>query len=273
MTEKKDRPVANLTASENEPDLDEATPENQAVANVVSIPRPQGLLDLPPEIRLMIFRHLVAFPHVLDLGYWSLWPLPSVDILRTCRVIYEEAFHVLYAENRFSNCFMTLHYSLPRFPQVLNTIRNLYVSIDMEWKWAEVEDFLELMHHFGNENPSVIRGTLTIDFDLNDPSVRPLEWFIRALGRFTNFRIIELHFYICGMRDRIFDVLEYLELALEPMLGRSEYPSREGKGLRFHPVNHQNRSRVSNDGDWAGSLEGIRLKWNEDFTDEIPEEV
>lgn len=49
-------------------------------------------------------------------------------------------------------------------------------------------------------SPSIARSTLTIEFFLygptalilKDPSLR-LKWFVRALGRFTNFRTVELH--------------------------------------------------------------------------------
>lgn len=61
MTEPSDQPIANLTALEKEDNVDEATPENQAVANVTR--DSPGLLDLPLEIRLTIFRHLLVFHH------------------------------------------------------------------------------------------------------------------------------------------------------------------------------------------------------------------
>lgn len=64
--------------------------------------------------------------------------------------------------------------------------------------------------------------------------------------------------------DRSFDMLDYLESALEPVLGSSDYSSREWKCLRFHLVDYRNRCRELYDGDWANSLYGIRLEWEED---------
>ena len=58
--------VVNSTASEhNEPE--KAASENQAVAKVISTRHPLGWLDLPPEMRLMIFRHLLIAPD----GGWT----------------------------------------------------------------------------------------------------------------------------------------------------------------------------------------------------------
>lgn len=62
MTEPDDEPVTNFTASENEPDVDEATAENQAVVNVISTRNRTELLDLPAQLRVMIFRHLLIYP-------------------------------------------------------------------------------------------------------------------------------------------------------------------------------------------------------------------
>lgn len=56
-----EKPVVNLTASEdNEPE--KAISENQAVAKVISTRCSLGLLDLPPGLGLMIFRHLLIAP-------------------------------------------------------------------------------------------------------------------------------------------------------------------------------------------------------------------
>lgn len=129
-------------------------------------------------------------------------------------------------------------------------------------KYYMMGKFLEIVKLFGN--PSVLHNTLTVDFRLIHGYIRPLKWFIRALGGFTNFRTVELHFDRLGVRDRTFSVIEYFEHALEPMLGRSEHSSREGKGLRFHPIDHRKRLIVLDHGDWADSLDGIRLEWNTD---------
>lgn len=268
MAKQIEQPVANFLESENKPDADKAASEDQAVAEVTSTRNPTGLLDLPVELRLMIFRHLLINPSGLMMILRQRVP---VDILRTNRLIHREAFDVLYRENNFVNCFMYPDDTLIRFPRVIdmiqNTSLNIYPSSDRSPMWR----LLRFMHWFGN--PSIIRGTLTIDFYFYDVSARlkeniiPLKWFIRALGRFTNFRTIEVHTSHVGGRDLLFEVLDYLEAALEPVLGCAENSSRAGNGLQFHPLDHRNHRREPSSGDWADSLDGIRLEWNQDVTD------
>lgn len=62
-------------------------------------------------------------------------------------------------------------------------------------------------------------------------------------------------------------MIEYLKLALEPVLGNAEDLSCKGNDLlRFHPIDHRGRlSRVSDDDDWVDSLEGICLGWSEEY--------
>lgn len=62
-----------------------------------------------------------------------------------------------------------------------------------------------------------------------------------------------------------FEVLEHLDATLEPLLGYAEHCSRVGRGLRCYSTDDLNR--LDSD-DWADSLDGIRLEWNEDATNE-----
>lgn len=87
-----------IASEDNEPE--NVTSGNQAVVEVISTRRPLGLLDVPPEFRLTIFRHLLIAPNGLWLVDWSGIPRPPVDILRSSRVIYREALEVFYGENR-----------------------------------------------------------------------------------------------------------------------------------------------------------------------------
>lgn len=124
-------------------------------------------------------------------------------------------------------------------------------------------------------NPSITHENLTLTFSLDGTGSN---WFnsprrfVRALGRFTNFRAIELRVSsnssVISLNHIILRVLKYLKLSLEPVLGDAEDDSREGYGvLRFHPLHHRNRLREElDDGDWADSLNGIRLEWDEDST-------
>lgn len=65
--------------------VDKATSASQAVVTVPSIRSSPGLLDLPPELRVMIFRHLLVEPDGVDLD-WGITPRRhSLGILRTNR--------------------------------------------------------------------------------------------------------------------------------------------------------------------------------------------
>lgn len=110
MGEPSDQQVANLTASESEAGVDEATSENQAVANFMSARSPLGLLDLPSEVRLMIFRHVLVSPWGIFLTGWPRTSSPPVAILRTGKLIYTEAFEIFYKENEFNNLSGNWHY-------------------------------------------------------------------------------------------------------------------------------------------------------------------
>lgn len=274
MTQPSNQPLYNLAASEIEPRVDDAIWESLAVVNVVSTRNMPGLLDLPSELRLMIFHHLLFDPDGLDLGLWATRPRPSLDVLETSRLIYNEAFDVLYGENMFSNCIGSTYRHLNSFPRIIDTIRNVHIDMHIYLRYVSTQNFLDYMHHFGK--PSTTRDTLTVDIIFNDSSAPPLvewriplKWLIRAMGRFANFRTIELHTtdgYHDGVRDCHLDVLNYLEVALEPVFGCSEYHILDYQGLRFHPKDHQDRIKELNDGDWADSLDGIRMEWNEDVT-------
>ncbi|MCJ1264749.1 hypothetical protein MMC22_004624 [Lobaria immixta] len=275
MAEPKDQRVANVTVSENEPDVDKATSGNQTVANAIPSRSAPGLLDLPPEVRLMIFRHLLFHPHgyplpskpipsyPLPVRYFIRGSRPPVSTMRTCKLIYVETFSVFYRENQFHDYSLSIGWSLVQFPRVIDTIQNVSIGIDMSEKPFETEKFLKILNSFGN--PCVVRGTLAVDILIQGPGVNPLKWFVRALGRFTNFRTVELNFFHNVLSD-ILHVCEYVEIALKPVLGYAQSFVRGRKGLRFHPMDHQNLCREPEDGDWADSLDGIRLEWNEDLT-------
>lgn len=265
-----------FAGSEEEFDFDKATSRNRAVINVTSTRHRTGILDLPAELRVMIFRHLLIHPDGIDLRFGSSEPLPSLDILRTNRLIHREASEVLYKENRFLNFLGTMLFCLDSrrlvntIPMMADQIQNIHVKVRLSVTSLAIDDFLTFMPYLGDS--STTRGALTVDFNLGFIGPKwpiPLRWFIRALGRFTNFKTIELHVQTWSSRDdgRIFDVLEHLKLNLEPVLGNVEVLSSEAKDmLRFHPLNHRdrlNRLIEPNNDDWADSLDGLRLEWNE----------
>lgn len=129
-----------------------------------------------------------------------------------------------------------------------------------------MRSLLNLMHPLGNS--SITRRSLVMQLFIETPHL--LKGFARALGRFTSFRVVELHLHERYKFDKdLPEWCEYLKTALEPMFGYAEeYKidrsldrwNTSGKNLRFHPVDHQNHS----DCDY---LDGIRLSWNETLTD------
>ncbi|MCJ1262441.1 hypothetical protein MMC22_002311 [Lobaria immixta] len=278
MAEQKDRPVVTLTASDNEHDVasntdmgtgsaDNSTSENKAVASVNSTRSPPGLLDLPSELRLMIFRYLVVSTGYLRPRRLSPERRHALGLLGTCKLIHREVFDVWWKENTFWNYFRSPDWPIIRFGRAIDTIQNVQILVDVRDRSLEMKEFLNFMHHLGN--PSIIRGTLTVIFW--NCFKGPLKWFIRALGRSTNFKTVYLEFN-GSLHDQRLNLYipEYLKTALEPVLGYADrleaklHPRM--KGLRFHPLDRRNLRREPKDGDWADSLDGIRLEWNTNVT-------
>lgn len=237
MVEPKDQPIANSTALENECDTDKGTSENQAVVNVVSTCNPLGLLDLPPEVRLMIFRHVLVRHQEIDVSFLArrVKPEPCLSMLETNRLIHREAFGVYWRENLFINFLGRMHHSLEYFPQIADTIQHIRVTeVNLAFPYAEVQNFRQFRSYMAN--PSITRGSFTVHFTLDgvgSDGFVPLRWFIRALGRFTNFRIINLHVWYryISVHDFTFEVLECLKIALEPVFGSAIDHSSQGDGL------------------------------------------
>ena len=274
--------MVNSKTLDHEPGADEVMLRNGAVAEVVSTRT--GLLDLPPEIRLMIFGHLLVHP--TSLPDISIAPsdepftdseeefYPDLSILRTSKLIHREAFDVYYKENRFDCRYWKPPFPIFQFPRIVHTMQNIVTDLALGTAFSESGDvaaFIKLMQFFGNH--SVIRGNLVLDLYI-DPCPYSLKWLVGALGRFTNFRMINLHLYFFGPGARENDFpewCEHLKTALEPVLGYAEelealHWSRSATGLRFHPVDHHNQSREPDDGD-CDYLDGIRLGWNESPAD------
>lgn len=231
MTEQSQPLIANLAATGDD---HETTSKGKALSSVISTRSPTGLLDLPPELRLMIYRLLLVRPHDLNPEIWASGPQPSVGLLRTNRLLHREAFHVLYGENKFENYLQSPHDSLARFPRLINTIRNLRVSIPLYLGNPGIEKFSKYMHHFGNS--SIIRGTLSVDIDFGSTNPPFSDSLIQALGRCNRFKNIELQIDQDGTLNHTLDTLEDLKNALESVLGDADNFNREERMLRFHPI-------------------------------------
>ncbi|MCJ1469905.1 hypothetical protein MMC07_008549 [Pseudocyphellaria aurata] len=223
---------------------------NQLVANqpVISTHDRLGLLSLPAEIRLLIYRHLLVRPWPLEIeGRFGGLP-PPVEILRTNRQVYREAFDVLYRENEFVNRFRGLspRRYLTRFRRLVDTIQNIHIDVPLRLVSPHIGNFLWITNHFAGS--SITRGTLTVlmIFRGSMPTHSAYAFvnvFVIYLRRATNFRTVHLHVSENGEFDRRFDHLEHIERRLHYALGPPEFPIHDGNGLRYHPVDHFDRLR------------------------------
>ena len=267
MTEPHNQAVSDSTDPENEAD-GKSTSEVQAVANVVPTTPGPGLLDLPPEVRTMIYRHLLVHPSPQG-GALAFWPgglRPDIGIMRTNRLIHREAFNVLYRENTFGGEFFNPLGSstLSQFPRLIDAMQNLELLIRPSERSSGMRKFTSLIRHFGN--PCIIRNTLAVHFDMFDAnyestSLDSLDWFLLALTFFTHFRTVELVFndLVPSESTRI-SRNQHVAFKLEPMLGSAESFDDQGTGLRFRPLDHENLQREPDNVDWADIVAKISLE-------------
>lgn len=284
MSESNNQPFVNPTVPDHEPDVDEVISRDGAVSKVISTSSGPGLLDLPPEVRMMIFRHLLVLPDPLmgwrssaiwlantrdmikrgirdDMGRTYDLIYPNLGLMRTCKLIHNEAFDVLFKENQFNLSHSNPPCPLTPFPRVIDTIQNIDIGIYMHRKalrrprgdqYTDWVIFVKAIHLFGN--PSITRRNLLVRMSIEVPDA--LKWFVGALGRFTNFVTIDLRLESWFPPKVLFEWSEYLKTSLEPVLGYADEYKNErdcyGQSIRcflFHPVDHRNRSREPNDAD------------------------
>ncbi|MCJ1266437.1 hypothetical protein MMC22_006322 [Lobaria immixta] len=172
--------TVNLTAPDLEPGADKVMSKNGAVAKIISKPSGPGLLDLPPEIRLMIFRHLLVRPYAIDQTNWGY--APRLDILKTSKLIHKEAFDVFYKENSFLSCLWDSPSKITRSPRVADTIQSIQTTINLQLRqfrglYPDLRELMNVMQHLGNS--SITRGSLVVKILLGTPCL--LKEFVRAL--------------------------------------------------------------------------------------------
>ncbi|EAQ93885.1 hypothetical protein CHGG_02120 [Chaetomium globosum CBS 148.51] len=64
--------------------------------------QPFRFLDLPPELRIEVYTHFVTADDVVDLNTENhKYIRKKLSILKTCKLIYQEASHVFYGKNTF----------------------------------------------------------------------------------------------------------------------------------------------------------------------------
>lgn len=278
--------------------LDDTASQDQPVSNAVAEDQPaptttpprDWILYLPPEIRQMVFEYLLQLPYALPYHLPTLWRNRNIQartgIFHTSRLIYRESIYVFYSKNTFM---------VPQFPkvptqQIGHMIQNICVDLTASsetraGRYRPREQFLALMQKFGD--PAIIRRTLNLLIYLSpqDDTLRPdthlMPFFLRALGRFTNFRVLNLrlrynnHNETTDLQSMMETQYERVENALRLVLGPARLPRATGcDHLIFQPRdfwNAQQRSRRRN-GDWMHHLDGIRLEWNRDRIDRNADE-
>lgn len=261
------------TASEDMvPQIESAS--NAAVANQDSpstLPRRDWLLYLPPEIRVMIFRSLLRLPFPLPYDLPHLGRHPEVQtvtgIFHTSRLIYRESTNVFYSENIFSvPLFPTLNVTPSQ--RIGDMIQNLTIQLPLLSAMRGARQrFIGAIRSFGD--PAILRGTFSVHFLLypRHRMIRHrLNSFLSGLGRFTNFRIVEVDLFY-GKRPswstgRYCDFIQYV---LQPVLGPAS-PCAMGHGLTFRPRDFVRSQPPREDMDWMDLLDGIRLDWNGEET-------
>ncbi|MCJ1428710.1 hypothetical protein MMC29_006621 [Sticta canariensis] len=270
-------PEDHPTANEEVSNADGVEPENHSATNQVSLVSPSatpilstsnrlGLLSVPPEVRILIYRHLLVEENPLS-TYWigSYDPFPA--ILNTSSLIRQEAFQVFYGENTFYIGNVHPGFSILNNQQIRNTILNvrfIFRLNDPSPNRART-NFINLIEAFGS--PAIVRRTLTIIIRVGPFYNHLFDWLNRGLPRFTNFRNVIFRYvpdssHLCA-KGFCPIVCQLHEQILPPVFGPG---SSQGvrRRLVFHPQRYLNSLPPGVDVDWMDYLDGIRLTWDQD---------
>lgn len=240
--------------------------ENSSAADIISTSSQVGFFSLPPEVRVIVFQHLLLGPFPLAMH------LPSAvfpAILNTCKLIRREAFQVHFGENTFFAGFLLPRLSILNIRPIRDTVRNINFLVllnDASPNRSKLS-FIHLINELGS--PTNTRGTLLINFVAKPPArIDLLSWYARGLPRFTNFRTIRVEFFGTSARTRAKRFCSLLcpnhELGSSPFFGPVEYFAN-GRGLQFCPQEYLNSLPLEMEVDWMEHLDGVRLNWNEDY--------
>lgn len=243
--------VTNEIALQNQSASNVAT-ENQHTSGSTSTRN--WILYLPPEIRAMIYRYVLQQYPTLPYEPFSLnphWQFSLTPILNTSRLIRREGLDIFYRENTFripQNFWTCYPAPSPQYNDIIQNFRCHTSLIQNSATYTQLSDtiegpdeaFLAVIHRF--TDPAIIRGTIEFSFSISNGHYRgaPLDFFIHCLGRFTNFRIVEVHFYYdrddlstAVYRDRVETALRFV---LGPARTHDSRPdSYLGPGLIFYP--------------------------------------
>lgn len=237
----------------------------QIMVNIPSNPHWPGFLSLPSEIRIMIYRHMFHWPVVISLsnlrssipGRSETKPVPP--LLATCKLIYKEAFEVLWGENCYIWPGSPHPPLLPSiYQRIVDTIQKLEVNLAP--RAGSPAYLIKLIREFGNS--TMIRGVLDVKFSLYSPRFfdkKILGRYLTCLSAFTNFKVISIQFRY-NYKPLFLDShpFQWTAEALQPRLGLAKHLA-DNCTLQFHPQDHLNLQRSQQVVDWMDLLDGIRL--------------
>ncbi|MCJ1466493.1 hypothetical protein MMC07_005112 [Pseudocyphellaria aurata] len=244
---------------------------NTISTNTISMNSRIELLSLPPEVRVLVYRHLLVQDHPISTNWQystnSPFPLPSPPILNTCELIRQEAFQVMYAENTFFIGVMHPAVSILNNRQISDIIQNVHYEARLNSTSPHLRrvSFIHLIREFGS--PAIIRRALTIIFRVGAyGNNNLLSWFNRGLPRFTNFRTVQFEFVPYSAHTRALRLCPIIcnghEQHFAPVFGPAE-SFADGRGLLFRPQGFLDSLPPEVAVDWMDYLDGIRLDWNQ----------
>lgn len=259
---------ANEAASENRPVTLEVASEDPSNINTVSTNSRPGLLSIPPEVRVLVFRHLLLEDRPLTTSWTGAPYQPFPAILSAGRLFRREAFQVMFGENTFFISSMHPMRSILDSPQIHDAIQNVYFNVWLTYTSLSQRrlSFINVIREFGS--PAITRGTLHIIFHVNGLFHDDLfNWFTRALLRFSNFRVVLIEYVdstTIGIgEDTCRALCNTHRDTYTPVFGPA-LSFANGHRLQFHPQEYLNTILPEIDVDWMEHLDGIRLSWSQD---------
>ena len=257
---------SNEATSENHPvTLEVASEDPSNIDNVSTSSRP-GLLSLPAEVRVIIFRHLLLENRPLTTCWAGAPYQPFPAILRVGRLFRREAFQVMYGENTFYISSMYPTCSILDSRQIHDVIQNVHIDVWLTYSSLSGASqrrvsFINTIREFGS--PTITRGTLHIIFHVSCLYRDVLlNWFTTALLRFTNFRVVLIEYVdSITVGDTCRVLCNTHRDTCTPVFGPA-LSLDTGIGLEFHPQEYLNTILPEIDVDWMEYLDGIRLSWS-----------
>lgn len=231
------------------PDLEDMEPPNQAVSNIAAGNQPTSartsLLDLPPELRVMIYRYVLRLPFDItyDPNFWSCPRMQAwTSILFTSRLIRRESIAAFFSENTFDFGPDFSRLSVVPSQRFSNMIQNFtaLVNIYRPSPSRLREEFAEIIRTV--EDPAIVRGIFTVTFALYPQDLeRPLiDFYLGLLCRLTHFRTVRVDF-LYDIEPSPYTVAMNCDLvnnALRSVLGPATFSGIASQlllGLIFHP--------------------------------------